>query len=493
MTMGFHPLQGGYDIPMRVVGANIYYEWLIYILMLIPIGLFLYGAYKRIQIWRLAKGSINRTDRVVDRTFSFLTFTFGQGKVLRKPFAGSMHFLLFWGFIVLFIATASFASWDKIKFPPLTGNFYIYFSMFVDIMGFLALIGILALAYIRYIQKPDRLWDTKPLDGWVLVLILTILFTGYVIEALRVAAQIDLAGGTSPVAYERLASPIGWSMAGWFSGLPLAQALIWHRIMWWFHMTISFVFIAMVPFTKLWHIFAGMIAYFTRNLKLTTVRMVYNLENAETFGVEKIEEFTWKDLLDLDACIRCGRCQEACPAYNTGKALNPKITIIQVMKKHLDAKAPQLLREGTDNSLTEVSMTITNEYDNVGPEAHLIYDVVTPTVLWECTNCAGCVHHCPMFIEHIAKIVDMRRNLVMWQGDIPSEAQSAFVNMERNYNPWGVGWAGRSSWLTERNVRDKVILLPEEQAEFDYLLFAGCATAFDDRYKKVGEALLRIL
>jgi len=494
MTLGFHPLEGGYDIPMRIVGANIYYEWLIYIIMLIPIGLFLYGAYKRIQIWRLAKGSINRTDRIGERILSWLGLTLGQTKVLRKPFPGAMHFLLFWGFIVLLIATASFASWDKINFPPLTGNFYIYFSMFVDIMGALALVGIVALAYIRYVQKPDRLWDTKPLDGWVLLLIFSILLTGYVIEALRIAAQIGLAGSTTPVAYERLASPIGWWMAGWFGGLAVEPALMWHRILWWFHMAISFVFIGMVPFTKLWHIFAGMIGYFVRNLQPTTVRMVPDIENAETFGVEKIEDFTWKDLLDLDACIRCGRCQEACPAYNTGKALNPKITIIQVMKKHLDAKAPLLLSQSQDEALAEVSMTTaTNVYDNVGPEASLIYDVVTPVVLWECTNCAGCVHHCPMGIEHISKIVDMRRNLVMWQGDMPSEAQGAFVNMERNYNPWGVGWAQRSDWLTERNVRDKVILLTEEQGEFEYLLFAGCAAAFDDRYKKAGEALLRLL
>ncbi|MGE5381737.1 MAG: heterodisulfide reductase-related iron-sulfur binding cluster [Methylocystaceae bacterium] len=494
MFMGFRPLQGGYEVPMRVVGANIHYEWLIYIIMLIPIGLFLYGCYKHIRVWKTAKGTINRSDRLGDRISSFLGFTLGQGKVLRKPFPGSMHFLLFWGFIVLLIATASFAAWDHIGFPPLTGNFYIYFSMFVDIMGLLALIGIVVLAGIRYLQRPDRLWDTKALDGWVLLLIFAILFTGYIIEALRITAQIKLAGSTTPVGYEHLASPIGWWMAGWFNKLTLSQALMWHRFLWWFHMTISFIFIGMVPFTKLWHIFTGMIEYFSRNLQPTTVRMVYDIENAETFGVEKLEDLTWKDLLDLDACIRCGRCQEACPAYNTGKALNPKITIIQVMKKHLDAKTPLLLKHNADEASSEISMTTaTNVYDNVGPEAHLIYDVVTPTVLWECTNCAGCVHHCPMFIEHIAKIVDMRRNLVMWQGDMPSEAQAAFVNMERNYNPWGVGWAQRSAWLEERHVRDKVILLPEEQADFDYLLFAGCAAAFDDRYKKVGEALLRLL
>jgi nitrate reductase gamma subunit len=243
---------------MRVVGANIHYEWLIYILMLIPFGLFFYGFYKHVKIWKTAQGKINRGDRLGDRISSLLGFTLGQGKVLRKPFPGSMHFLLFWGFVVLFIATDSFASWDKINFPPLTGNFYIYFSMFVDIMGLLALIGIVALAGVRYLQRPDRLWDTKPLDGWILVLISSILFTGYIIEALRIASQIKLAGSTTPVAYEHLASPVGWWMAGWFNKFSLGQTLAWHRFIWWFHMVISFIFIGMVPFTKLWHIFTAL-------------------------------------------------------------------------------------------------------------------------------------------------------------------------------------------------------------------------------------------
>ena len=190
--------------------------------------------------------------------------------------------------------------------------------------------------------------------------------------------------------------------------------------------------------------------------------------------------------MDLDACIRCGRCQEACPAYNTGKLLNPKITVIQAMKEHLDKKAPYLLQS---NPALDENLALTEEKNAVisgSHEASLIYEVVTPEVLWACTNCRGCVYHCPMFIEHIDKITDMRRNLVMWQGDMPGEAQSAFTNMERNYNPWGVGWASRADWLQERGIRDLVNLLPEDSKDFEYLLFGGCAVAFDDRFKRVG-------
>ena len=259
-------------------------------------------------------------------------------------------------------------------------------------------------------------------------------------------------------------------------------------------MAIAFTFIALVPFTKLWHIFAGMINYIFRDLEPSALRMVDNIEEAESFGVEKIEDYGWKDLLDLDACIRCGRCQENCPAYNTGKHLNPKITLIQNMKKHLDEKVPYLLEaKNNPQEVEEMAMTDAAAAEVNPMEQSLIYDVVTTDVIWDCTNCRACMEHCPMYIEHIPKIVEMRRNLVMWQGDMPGEAQAAFTNMERNYNPWGVGWAGRAEWLNERGIRDMVNLLPEDGKEFEYLLYAGCAVSFDDRYKKVGEALVRLL
>lgn len=494
MSFSFHPFEGGYEIPMRVVGANIHYEWLIYLIMWIPVSIFLYGVYKRVRIWLQARGEVHRKEPVGARTGSFLYNTLGQARVIEKPLAGWMHLFLFWGFIVLLIATASFALWNITGFPPLTGDIYIYFSWFVDIMGFLAMAGIAVLAFIRYILKPDRLNDTKPLDGWILALIFAILFTGYIIEGLRVAAQIGLASTMNQIAYERTASPVGWLFAGLFTGAGLESLLTWHRIMWWFHMAISFLFIAMVPFTKLWHIFTGMTNYYARDYKPSAVRLIENLEEAESYGVEKIKDFGWKDFVDLDACIRCGRCQEACPAYNTGKALNPKITVIQALKKHMDNMSPYLLGDGSSEDAEAITMTTEAEIEGVKEtEKHMIYDVVTPQVLWDCTNCLACVYHCPMFIEHVPKIIDMRRNLVMWQGDMPAEAQMAFTNTERNYNPWGVGWANRADWLRERNVRDLVTLLTDDEEEFEYLLFAGCAAAFDDRYKKAGEALIRLL
>ncbi|MEA1961064.1 MAG: heterodisulfide reductase-related iron-sulfur binding cluster [Bacillota bacterium] len=494
MIFGFESLEGGYGVPMRVVGANVPYEWLIYLIMFIPIGVFLFGFYQRIQVWRLAKGEIHRNDKIGERIVSFLVNTFLHVRVIKKPLAGWMHLLLFWGFLVLFIAAGVDAAHNAINWPHLEGGIYIGLSWVVDVLGLLALIGIVVLAVIRYVQKPDRLNDTKASDGWVILLVLGILFTGFVIEGARIAAQIQLSTTMQQIAYEQAASPIGWYFASMFAGASLESILMWHRVLWWFHMVIAFLFIALVPFTKLWHIFGAMIGYIFRDLEPSSCRMVENIEEAETFGVENIEEFAWKDLFDLDACTRCGRCQEVCPAYNTGKQLNPKVTLIQAMKQHLDAKTPYLIaNKGQEEVVEEMAMTAEGAEVPNPAEQSLLYDIVTPEVIWDCTNCRACMEVCPMYIEHIPKIIDMRRNLVMWQGDMSSEAQGAFTNMERNYNPWGVGWASRAEWLNERNVREMVNLLPEDGKEFEYLLYTGCAVSFDDRYKRVGEALVKLL
>ncbi|MDR1160229.1 MAG: (Fe-S)-binding protein [Syntrophomonadaceae bacterium] len=498
MIFGFEPFKGAYEVAERVVGANVPYEWLIYFIMFIPIIIFLYGAWKRIEIWTLGEGKINRFDKIWVRLVSWFTFSFAQARVIRKPVAGWMHALLFWGFLVLAAAAGVDAAHYWTGFPPIIGNAYIVFSCIVDIMGLLALLGIIALFYIRYIMKPERLNDTKPEDGLMILLIFIILVSGFFLEALRIHVQILLAPTAEThlavaADYERFASPVGWVCAKLFSWMSMGAAEMSHRILWWFHMAVSFLFIALVPFTKLWHIVAGMCNYAFRDLGPSALRMVDNIEEAENFGVERVEEFSWKDILDLDACIRCGRCQENCPAYNTGKALNPKITIIQNMKAHMYAKAPYLLEAKKLSADGETSVTALEGAAAAVMDSSLIYDVVTAEAVWDCTNCRACMEHCPMFIEHIPKIIEMRRNLVMWQGDMPSEAQAAFTNMERNYNPWGVGWALRSGWLEERGVRDIVNLLPEDGGDFEYLFYAGCAVSFDDRYKRVGEALIRLL
>jgi hypothetical protein len=216
MIFAFEPLEGGYSIPMRVVGANIPYEWLIYILMFIPIGFFIYGFYQRIKVWKLAQGEEHRNDQLGRRFFSWLVNSMGQLQLVRKPLAGWMHFMLFWGFMFLLLATATFASWSKIGFPDMTGFFYTLISWLADVGGFFALLGIIVLFGIRYWRKPDRLNDTRSSDGWMLLLIFLILLGGYVLEGMRLAAQMQLSTTIAQLDYERVASRLAGCLAVYF-------------------------------------------------------------------------------------------------------------------------------------------------------------------------------------------------------------------------------------------------------------------------------------
>jgi ferredoxin/nitrate reductase gamma subunit len=362
MLFGFIPIDVWSEPPMRVVGANIPYEWLIYVIAVIPVAVLLYGLYQKVRVYMAARGKVNRLDNLGARILSWFTYTFAQAKVIKSPLAGWMHFFLFWGFLLLFMAAGIDAMHHFINWPHLEGNFYIVFSFVVDTIGFLGMVGILVLGIIRYVQKPDRLNDTKSSDGWIIVALFSILFTGFLIEGLRIAAQIKMATQIQYIAYEKAASPFGWLFAQMFVGANMDSILVWHRILWWFHMALAFGTVVLIPFTKLWHIATSMANYFFRDLgpKGAYIKAIENIEEAESFGVENLEDFTWKDFLDFDACIRCGRCQDNCPAYLTGKHLNPKITLIQALKKHMDEKVPYLLAAGS-HSAAEAEMAMTED------------------------------------------------------------------------------------------------------------------------------------
>ncbi|MGE5403627.1 MAG: FeS-binding protein, partial [Candidatus Saccharibacteria bacterium] len=185
MFFGFEPFEVP-EVPMRVVGANIPYEWLIYVLMFVPLVIFAHGCYLRIRPWFLAKGKLNRADHIGARILSFLGMTLGQTRVIRKPAPGWAHFLLFWGFAILAMAAGIDAMHANLHWPKVEGLFYISFSWVVDVLGMLALVGVIVLACVRYIQKPDRLNDNRVSDGWVLFLVFIILLTGYILEGLRI-------------------------------------------------------------------------------------------------------------------------------------------------------------------------------------------------------------------------------------------------------------------------------------------------------------------
>jgi len=449
-------------VPSREIYWNITGGMVVYVLSIVAIAILAYGLYRHYRLWMLGKEE-NRMDNIGERIKSLLLYGIAQTRSLRELYPGIMHIMIFGGFLVLFLGSGVDAADYYLGLHFLQGKVYQVFSLILDIAGILAIAGILMAFFRRYILRPDRL-DSVLDDAIILTLILFILVTGFLIEGFRIAAEKP--------AFEV------WSIGGWFTaklfgGMERNSLLLFHQISWWVHMIISIGFIAYIPFSKLIHIFTSSANIFFRSLKPKgAINPILDFEEAESFGVANIKEFTWKQLLDLDACTGCGRCQDNCPAYLSKKPLSPKKIILD-MKDHL-----------LDHGKTLVKG---NGGEEAAPEP-LIGKVIEEEELWACTSCRSCQEQCPVFVEHLEKIVDLRKYMVLMESKFPSEVQTVFKNMENNSNPWGIGWASRADWA-----KDLGIKILEEDSNVDILFYVGCSGSFDDRYKKVSTSLVNIM
>ncbi|MCJ7508238.1 MAG: heterodisulfide reductase-related iron-sulfur binding cluster [candidate division Zixibacteria bacterium] len=446
------------------VGAGI--RIIIYILAIIPLVFLIWGIYKKIRLWRIGKPE-NRYDKIGKRILSFISFGLFHKRFFRDLYPGLMHLFIFWGFVVLFLGTAVVMFQDDIA-SPLFGifffhsYFYLYFSLILDIFGLLLIIGIVMALFRRYILRPKRL-DNILDDVVVLILLLAIATGGFLNEALRISA-------TKP--QFEVWSFVGWNLSKLFWNLNPNSIRTLHLISWWTHLALALFFIGYIAYSKLLHILSSSLNIFFRSFEPKgRIPAILDIENQETFGVDRVEQFNWKQLLDTDACTRCGRCQDNCPAYLSQKPLSPK-KVNQDIKTNFRIRAEELL--GKDKK------------DN--PSLALIGDSVKEDEIWSCTTCYACHQACPVLIEHIDKIVDMRRHLVLMQSRFPNELKNLFKNMETNYNPWAFGYQSRADWA-----KDLGIKIAREDTNFDILYWVGCSGSFDDRNKKVSRALVKIL
>jgi Fe-S oxidoreductase/nitrate reductase gamma subunit len=437
-------------------------RWPIYGLGLIVIVIFVLGLLKRIRLWKLGKPE-NRTDKIGKRIVSFVRFGLLHGRILKEPFPGITHLLLFWGFVVLLLGTILIFFQEDItlllfNWTFLHGSFYLVFSFVLDLFGLLAIIGVILLAFRRYVLRPERL-DNK-FEDWIgLALIFLILVTGFIQEGLRIAV-------TQPD-FERY-SFVGWQISKLFSS---SSAPV-HVVFWWVHAFLAFGFIGYVAYSRLLHLITSPLNQFFRSFSPTgEVKPIPDIENQETFGVARLQDFTWKQLLDTDACTRCGRCQDNCPAYLSGKPLSPK-KVIQDLKNHLTSQDGNPVK--TEAEAAEV--------------APIAGNVITEDELWACTTCAACQEACPVFIQVIDKAVDLRRHLVLMESKFSPEVKLFFKNMETNYNPWTIGFSTRGDWAKGLEVKSL-----SQKSDAEYLLFVGCAGSFDERNKKVARSLVNLL
>lgn len=462
---------------------NVPLHLLLYAVTVIVAVVFLVMLWKRFQLWRLG-GADRRIDKIGARIWTVIVQGFFHARQLRDIFPGGMHFMILWGFIGLFVLGALVDFIQILTVPFVKGIPYLSLSFIVDLLGIIGLIGVLIAAFRRYVLRPDRL-DNKPEDGIILALLFVILVTGYLIEGLRLVAE--------PPHYTDY--EIGGILASYlFAGMSQQTALAAHHILWWFHGLLAILSVLYFIPSKLFHIAAGAVNQFCRDLGPKGALKPVDLEDEdiEVFGVEKIEDFTWKNLFDTEACVRCGRCQDNCPAYLSKKPLTPK-QLIQDLKTHLNERGPILLaakaKGGSADGEAQQEAAVTSEADQAILDKALVGEVIEDEIIWACTTCRACMEQCPMFIEHIPKIVEMRRNLVLGESRFPSEAQLAFKNMENNGNPWGVGWASRADWAEE----PEVPIISDVDGEVDVLFWPGCSGAFDDHGKKISLAMVKLM
>lgn len=482
-------LAGLYDMPATAItresffnigGPHGFMRWGIYLFMFAAFIYLFVTIVKRVIIWRQGKGQL-RTDYPEKRIWAFIKYVILQIKVLRESYAGILHVSFFWGFVGLFIVTLLIMIQDdftELFFHTrfLYGNAYLIWSLAGDFFGIVVLVGLVMAFYRRYKTKPSRL-DTKPIDTFALVLIAFIIVTGFLNEAMRIAI--------SDFPRFEVWSPLGYALAYTVSWMGKPALEVAHYINWWLHMISAFAFIGLIGSDKLGHIAITMLNVYYQNLDNEDSRTKFAMqvvppsefETAESFGVGSVEQFTWKQLMDGDACTRCGRCQDNCPAYLTEKPLSPK-KIINDVKAAMDERIPKMLeakKAGQDPAAVESKMLIGE---------HVLEDEI-----WSCTNCAACVENCPVQIEHINKINDMRRYKVLMEGSMAGELQTTLTNMENNSNPFGFGFAGRADWVPA----DLGIKPLSEDPEVDFLYFVGCYASFDKRNQKISIALVKIL
>ncbi len=427
-----------------------------YLLTFAAIAVLINAFMKRIKVYKQGQ-SIDRLDQMPVRIVHLVKGVLLQNKVTRVKGPGLAHGLFFWGFFLLFLGTCLIvvqADFTDLLFGVkfLKGNFYLFFSVVLDLAGLVAIVMLGGLLVRRYIVRPEGL-ETKIDDAIMHGLLFAILISGFVIEGARMAVT-EL--GTS-LAYW---SPVGLAFAKGLAGFGEESLRSVHSLTWWFHLLLVMAFIVLIPFTKFRHIFTTSLNYLFADLGPTGKLVSLDLEDeeAESFGAAAITDLTWKDIFDTDACTQCKRCQDRCPAHNTDKPLSPMKIV---------------------NQIGEVA------FDN--PEANLI-EACDKDAIWACTTCLACQDICPASIEHVKKIVDMRRNMVLMEGEFPGEeVMAAMEQTEINGNPLGLGYASRGDWAEDLGIKPL-----SEDPDVDILYFVGCYASFDRRNIEIAKSFVKL-
>ena len=464
---------GRIDGPHRELFFNIADFWVLYALLPLLVVVIAYGVARRARIWRIGRADFH-FDHPRARLRQALRGGAGTERVLRDPYAAVMHLCIMSSILVLFLVTALLAIDDYLpddKVRILVGGRYLGYSLVGDLFGLIGLVGVgMAIAHRRV--RPRTTWLPSVEDKLIVGGLGLLLVTGFLIEGFRIQ--------TSEIAEHRdwsYWSPVGFVVAEAVSGVDHGALLSAHKALWWFHMVLALSWMALLGFTKLNHLaYAPANAFLKSPGSSGKLALIANIEEQEHFGVSQLEHFTQKQLFELDVCVRCGRCTEHCPADIAGQPLSP-MHIIQDLKAYAGdvgaRKAGNLARGAPiDEGLADAPV--------------MVGEVIRDESLWACRTCGACVQECPVFIEHIPTIVDMRRSLVMEEARMPDTVQSTLETLERQGHPWRGTPYTRESWMDGLDV-------PRWTGEQEYLYFVGCTGALVDRVQPITRSVVRLL
>lgn len=397
--------------------------------------------------------------------------------LLRDPAAGIMHSLIYFPFLVLFAVTIVLEIDHQM--PPslkfLHGTTYQGYKFVGDTAGILFVIGVGWAIVRRYIGRPYRIRiKTRPEDALILGTLFTIGVTGLALQGFRIA----LVGRPAFEKWDYIGYPLS-SVVQHFGHLA-----VWHQAVWTAHVGAFFVFVMIVPVTKMRHMFTSPINMYLsdRDRPKGAMKPLPNLAETEmeTFGANLVSDFTWKQLLDTDACTVCGRCTSVCPAHATGKPLDPREIVLKIghVMSATAPGGPVAPVVGQDPELTV--------------SADSVFERITAEEIWACTSCRACDEICPVNIEILDKILDMRRYLSLMESNFPTELGKAYRAMENQQNPWAMNNADRGDWAAALPF-DVPVVDGSEALDHEYLMWVGCAGSFDDKAKKVTVALAKLL
>jgi Fe-S oxidoreductase/nitrate reductase gamma subunit len=456
---------------MEPVGREIFWNvgqtarWIAYALMVMSFILLVYGLKMRYGMWRLGKPvPFAFTQRLWERIAYYIKSAVFHKTILRRreAYPGMMHLLIFWGFLLLAIGTGLVAFEDDFFRPLfgityLHGDFYLIFSFILDLAGLAAIVGVVMALFRRYVTRPERL-DNQRDDLIALLWILVVLVTGFLVEGARIAFDRP--------PYE-VVSFVGWVTSSLFLGISKEGVRTVHALIYYVHMFLSFGLIAYVVYSgRLLHLVTSSLNMLFRGVEDAprgALTPIADFETAEEFGINQIDGFTWRQIFDLDACTRCGRCQDRCPAHLSQKPLSPKKLIQDLKGEWLRAA------QGVKN------------------EEGLLDNVIQEEALWSCTACLSCQVNCPVSIPTFDKTIEMRRYLTMTLSKVSPELKLLYKNLQNRSDPYGMGKSQRLEWTAGLDVKKAT----EEQV--DVLYWVGCVASLDDRNRKVAKSLSTIL